>query len=65
MCEIKFSRNIIRANVIDEVKEKISRLSIPRNFSVIPVLIHIGDIHDEILDSQFFGKIIDMTTLLE
>lgn len=64
ICEIKFSRNVIRANVIDEVKEKINRLSIPRNFSVIPILIHIGDIHDEVLDSQFFSKVIDMTTLL-
>ena len=65
VCEIKFSRNIIRANIIDEVKEKINRLSIPRNFSIIPVLIHIGDVHDEVLDRQFFGKIIDMASLLE
>ena len=65
VCEIKFSRNVIRASIIDEMKEKISRLSVPRNFSVIPVLIHIGDVHDDVIDSQFFSKIIDMGSLLE
>ncbi|MCX7123516.1 MAG: ATP-binding protein [Gammaproteobacteria bacterium] len=65
VCEIKFSRNTIRANVIDEVKEKIARLSTPRNFSIIPVLIHIGEIQDEVVDSQFFSKIIDMASLIE
>ncbi len=65
VCEIKFTRHILRANIIEEVKNKIERLSTPKNLSIIPVLIHIGDIHDEVIDSQFFGKIINLSLLLE
>lgn len=65
LCEIKFSHNIIRTDVIDEVKEKINRLSIPRNFSIKPVLIHAADVHDDVIDSNFFAKIIDLSSLLE
>ncbi|OGT30017.1 MAG: hypothetical protein A3E87_09800 [Gammaproteobacteria bacterium RIFCSPHIGHO2_12_FULL_35_23] len=65
LCEIKFTRNIIRTSIIDEVKEKINRLSTPRHMSIIPVLIHIGDVDDEVIDSQFFGKIIAISHLLK
>ncbi len=63
VCEIKFSRNIIRKDIIEEVNAKIKSLSIPRNFSIRPVLIHAGEVHDEVLDSDFFSKIINMTEL--
>ena len=65
LCEIKFSRNVIYSTVIDEVQEKIKRLSLPRNFSIKPVLIHLGDVHDAIIDSGFFAQILDMGSLLE
>jgi AAA+ ATPase superfamily predicted ATPase len=65
LCEIKFSHNIIRTDVIEEVKEKIKRLSTPRNFSIKPVLIHAADVHDDVSDSGFFAKIIDLSGLLE
>lgn len=65
LCEIKFTRNTIRSNIIDEVKNKMDRLSTPKNMSIIPVLIHIGDVHDDVIDSQFFSKIIDITRLLD
>lgn len=64
LCEVKFSRNIIRKDVIEEVKEKIISLSVPRNFSIKPVLIHASEIHDEVLDSNFFVKTIDLTGFL-
>ncbi len=65
VCEIKFSRNIIRKDIIDEVQEKISRLSAPKNFSIRPVLIHASEVHDEVLDSNYFAKIVDLTDSLK
>jgi len=63
LCEIKFSRKGIGRNVITEVQEKISRLSLPKNFSVKPILIHVGDVYDEVMDCNYFAKIIDLTEL--
>lgn len=65
LCEVKFSRNIIRKDVIDEVQEKIKALSVPRNFSIKPVLIHASEVHDDVIDSDFFVKIINLTHLLQ
>ncbi|OGT67678.1 MAG: hypothetical protein A3J38_09520 [Gammaproteobacteria bacterium RIFCSPHIGHO2_12_FULL_45_9] len=64
LCEIKFSRQVIRASVIEEVRDKITRLALPRHISIKPVLIYMGDLHDEIVDAHFFAHCIDMTTLL-
>jgi len=63
LCEIKFTLKGIRTNVIKEVQEKIDRLSLPKNFSIKPVLIHVGDVYDEVLDSNYFSKIIDIAEL--
>lgn len=65
LCEIKFSRNIIRKDIIDEVQRKIQSLSKPRNFSIRPVLIHASDVHDEVLDSNYFAKIINLSNLFD
>jgi len=63
LIEVKFSRGTLRGSVIQEVQEKISRLGLPKNYSVKPVLIYLGELADEILDSQYFAKTIDMATL--
>lgn len=65
LCEVKFSRNIIKSDVIDEIQEKIKNLSVPRNFSIRPILIHANEVHDEVVDSGYFAKIIDLATLFE
>ncbi len=64
LCEIKFSKNTINSEVIDEVKEKIRRLKRPKNFSVLPVLIYAGELSEDVIDSGFFAKIIDFGELL-
>ena len=64
LCEIKFTRTIITTKVIDDVAEKLSRIAKPKNMSIVPILFYIGDIQDAVLDSQFFGKIIDIRRLL-
>lgn len=63
LCEIKFSRSTIDSKIISDVKEKLNRMSLPNNISVVPVLIHIGNVSDEVIDSQFFGKIISLEEL--
>lgn len=65
LCEIKFSRNVIRKDVIEEIHEKLKSISIPRNYSVKPVLIHASELHDEVIDSDYFANTIDLTSLLE
>lgn len=64
LCEFKFNRNELKSEVIDEVQKKIDRLSIPRGFSIIPVLFHFGGVSDSVLDSQFFYRIIDINDFL-
>jgi hypothetical protein len=65
VCEIKFTRTTITTKTIKEVQEKIKRLSKPKDLSIIPVLIYLGNIQDEVFDCQFFGNIVNMERLLE
>lgn len=65
ICEIKFSRNILGPHVIEEMKEKIARISLPRGFSCWPVLIHVNGVSDAILESNYFSQIIAFSTLLK
>ena len=64
VCEIKFSQNELKTAVIQEVKEKIQNLSIPRNFVCIPVLIHVNGVSDELKEANYFFEIIDFSTFL-
>lgn len=65
LCEIKFHRNKIKTNIIDEVEKKIKALSLPRNMSIRPVLIHVNGVCDEVIDQQYFCEIIDFSELLD
>ena len=64
VCEVKFSRNEIRSDVIDSMKEKLRRLSVPRGFSCQPVLIHVNGVSGAVIDNRFFYKIIDFCQAL-
>lgn len=64
VCEIKFSKNMIREEIIEEVQEKINNMKIPKGFSIRPVLIHASHVHDSVLNSDFFGHIVDLESLL-
>lgn len=63
-CEIKVSRKSIGVSVINEVDEKIKRMSLPKHFSVRPVLIHVGELSNEITERGFFSHIIDFSSLM-
>lgn len=64
VCEIKFSRNPISTEIIDEMKEKIARINLPRGFSCWPVLVHVNGVSEPVENSNYFTKIIDFSTLL-
>ncbi len=61
VCEIKFSRDALKKEVISEVKNKIERLYIPRGMSCCPVLIHVNGVNDSVIDSSYFMEIIDFS----
>jgi len=65
ICEIKYSKNEIGTSVIEEMQEKIKRLSIPKNFSYRTVLIHVNGVNEPLEDSQFFSYIINFSDFLK
>ncbi len=64
VCEIKFSAKELTKTVIEEVQQKINNLSVPKNFTCVPVIIHVNGINDEVIETQYFYKIIDFKDLL-
>ena len=64
VCEIKFSRDPVGMFVVEEVK-KIARLKTPKQYFCRPVLIHVNGVSDALLDSHYFGHVIDMAALFE
>ena len=65
ICEIKFSKDSIGKKVIEEMKEKISRLKLPKRFSIRPILIHVNGVESAMLDEGYFDKVIDFGQFLE
>jgi len=59
--EIKFKRTPIGGDTVQEVKNKINRLSAPKYASILPVLVHVNGISEEVADSEFFSNIIDFS----
>lgn len=64
ICEIKFSRHPIGLDVIQSVQDKIIKLAIPKNFAILPVLIHASTVSDEVIDVDYFHSIINMCDFL-
>jgi hypothetical protein len=64
-CEVKFRQGVVGSEVIEEVKEKLHRLKLPRGFSCRPVLIHVNGVSEEVVDSGYFARIIDLSELLK
>jgi AAA+ ATPase superfamily predicted ATPase len=65
VCEIKFSQNSIGSEIIEKVKEKIVRLSLPRGFAAIPILIHTSEITEALDSADYFLKIINFSDYLK
>lgn len=65
LCEIKFRRGVIGMEVVEEVQEKIKRLSVPKGIAIVPVLFSLGNVSEPVYTSNFFYRIIDLADLLE
>lgn len=64
ICEVKFRQGKIGSEVINEVKEKIQALQLPRGFSCRPILLHVNGVDESVVDSGFFARIVDFRELL-
>ena len=65
VCEIKFSKNPIGEEILNEVQSKIDNLAMPRHFSYKPVLIHVGGVTPSVHAADYFYRIIDATELMQ
>lgn len=65
ICEIKFSKSVIGPKIIDEMQRKITSLKRPKGLSCRPVLIHAGEVHQNVIESDYFAEIIDFTRILD
>lgn len=65
ICEIKFSKNKIGCNIINEVQTKIDVLKGAKRASYRPVLIHTGGVTKDLEHSDYFVKIIDFCHILK
>lgn len=51
-------------SILQEMKDKIAKLCIPKGYACLPVLIHVNGVHESVLDAGWFFKIIDFGELL-
>ena len=61
VCEVKFSSSEVKSSVIEEMEKKIENLSIPKGFSVRPVLIHVNGVSQAVMESEVFNDIVDFS----
>lgn len=64
LCEFKFQTSTITMSIMDEMAQKIKRLSVPRGFGVSSILIHMGPLSESVYLKDYFLKIIDVEDLL-
>ncbi|MDP6354223.1 MAG: AAA family ATPase [Planctomycetota bacterium] len=64
LCEIKFSRNPISADVEVEVLDKADRLDAPKHCSILPILIHANQVSERVQYGEVFARIIDFSEIL-
>lgn len=60
ICEIKFSKNPIGTEVINEIQNKIKNMIRPKGFSCRPVLIHVNGVSSDVIDSNYFSSIVNV-----
>jgi AAA+ ATPase superfamily predicted ATPase len=65
ICEIKFSKDPIDAKVIKSMRDKIDRLKKPKNYTCIPVLIHVNGVSESLISADYFYRIIDFSVFIE
>lgn len=64
VCEFKFSREKLGISIISEVQKKLDKIRAPVCGNLVPILFHASGVTDEVQKSGFFGKIIEVSELL-
>ncbi|MEI8321212.1 MAG: ATP-binding protein [Alphaproteobacteria bacterium] len=64
VCEVKFSKNPIGMEVVEEMKKKIRALNTSKDMSLRPVLIHVNGTTRDLEESDYFTHIIDFSKIL-
>lgn len=64
-CEIKFSTSEVKNTVIGEMKKKVGNLSVPKGFSIRPILIHVNGVSQSVRESEVFNDIVDFSDFFE
>ncbi|MCH9608446.1 MAG: hypothetical protein S4CHLAM45_10210 [Chlamydiales bacterium] len=64
ICETKFYSSEVKGGVVRDMEKKIKALSVPKGFSIRPVLIHVNGVSQAVKESQIFNDIIDFTNFL-
>ena len=62
--EFKFKRRERGTQIIESMREKIGRFSVPKGWGVVPVLVHVGGVSERVHEEQYFYRIIDLGDLL-
>lgn len=62
--EIKFHQQLIGVEIIDEVQQKIDRISVPSGYSFRPVLVHVNGVTDDLSSTDYFSAIVDVKSYL-
>jgi uncharacterized protein len=65
ICEIKFQKEVIQREIIEEVRAKTQKLQLPKGFSKRSILIHVNGVADSVIESDYFAQIIDFGDLLK
>jgi predicted AAA+ superfamily ATPase len=65
ICEFKFKRRELEADIIDEMKEKIKALKIPKGFAAVPILFHLSGVAPFVETAGYFYRVIDISSFLE
>lgn len=60
-CEIKFLKQEVKTDIIEEIQEKIKKLSLPKGFSCFPVLVHVNGVHERVIEKEYFLECIDFS----
>lgn len=65
VCEVKFSSSKIKSSVIEEMKEKMKSLFVPKGFSIRPILIHVNGVSQAVMESEIFHDIVDFSQFFD
>ncbi|NCT56264.1 MAG: ATPase [Legionella sp.] len=64
ICEFKFKRQELGVAIIEQVKDKIQALNVPRGFASIPVVFHLGGVTSSVSTEGYFYRIVDIAEFL-